>query len=187
MITCFIGFGFLESKKSIVFLPFGFAQSPLRLLPMTFKQPSTNFFSTNFDESGLSKAKSSTKKDLCRRFREPSTNFCTAMRGGLAATAGKIPTRTHLSWVYYPLGRMQAAEVVARRALRRPICCCEARYATVRELYLVPRRSCAMSEAYFHPRHLSEALCGFADRSYPSYTTSPSCDADAASAYDANS
>ena len=99
MITCFIGFGFLESKKSIVFLPFGFAQSPLRLLPMTFKQPSTNFFSTNFDESGLSKAKSSTKKDLCRRFREPSTNFCTAMRGGLAATAGKIPTRTHLSWV----------------------------------------------------------------------------------------
>ena len=28
-----------------------------------------------------------------------STNFCMAMRGGIAATAGKIPTRTHLSWV----------------------------------------------------------------------------------------
>ena len=80
---------------------------------------------------------------------------------------------------------MRAAEIVARRALRRAICCCEARYAAVRQHYLVPRRSCVMSEAYFHPRHLSEALCGFADCSYPSDTTSRACYADAASAYDA--
>ena len=66
---------------------------------MTLKLPSTNFFSTNFDESGLSKAKPSTNQGVCRRFCEPSTNFCMAMRGGIAATAGKIPTRTHLSWV----------------------------------------------------------------------------------------
>ena len=51
--------------------------SPLsyfKLLTMIVKLPSTNFFSTNFDESGLSKAKSSTNWDLCQRFREPEVD-----------------------------------------------------------------------------------------------------------------
>ena len=57
---------------------------------MTFKLPSTNFFSTNFDESGLSKAKPLTNQGVCQRFREPSTNFCTAMRMVLLGVLGVL-------------------------------------------------------------------------------------------------
>jgi hypothetical protein len=73
--------------------------SGLRRGATSARDPLSYIFISRFLEPSLSKAKSSTKKDLCQRFCEPSTNFCMAMRGGIAATAGKIPTRTHLSWV----------------------------------------------------------------------------------------